>query len=154
MLGRAFMEATSMEPMRRENRVLRVAVVLLSCVVVGGVATSDGQQGQRFPGPGTGVVDVQLVREAEVAAAQRGPWNVGQQGEWRVGVIGSVATLPAMPPVVKRGGTYAVRGPGLEASPWTVTVRELHPSGWARIDDEAHQEHWINLAAMSSIRER
>lgn len=140
-----------MEPTLRENRVLRVLVVLLLAVVGGDVATSDGQQSQRLPGPGSGVVDVQLVREADVAAAQRGDWRVSQQGEWRVGVTGTVATLPGMPPILKVGGTYAVRGPSLEM---LATVRQLHPSGWARVSDDARQDLWINLAAMSSIRER
>jgi hypothetical protein len=146
-----FTEATSMESSRRENRVLRTAGVVLACVVFADVATSDGQQGQKLPGPGTGVVDVQVVRETEVAAAQRGDWRVGQHGEWRIGVTGPVATLPAVPPIVHVGSTYAVRGPSLEL---VVTVRQLHPSGWARVSDESRQELWINLATLSSIRER
>lgn len=140
-----------MESTQRENRVLRALVVLLLGVAVGDVVVGDGQQGQRVPSLGTGIVDVQLVKEAEVAAAQRGEWRVAQHGEWRVGVTGSVATLPAMPPIVKVGGTYAVRGPSLEM---VATVRQLHPSGWARVSDEARQDLWINLAAMSSIRAR
>jgi hypothetical protein len=140
-----------MESNQRENRVLRGAVLLLSCVVFGDVVTSDAQQGQKLPGPGTGVVDVQLVREAEVAAAQRGDWRVAQQGEWRVGVTGAVATLPAMPPIVHRDGVYILRGPSIEM---VATIRELHPSGWARVADEARQQHWVNLPAMTSIRER
>jgi hypothetical protein len=150
-MGGPFHGGESMESIRRENRVLRGAVVLLACVVFGEVMTSDARQGQKLPGPGTGVVDVQLVREAEVAAAQRGDWRVAQQGEWRVGVTGSVATLPAMPPIVHKDGVYILGGPSVEM---VATIRELHPSGWARVSDETRQQHWINLAAMTSIRER
>jgi hypothetical protein len=137
-----------MESMRRENRVLRVAVALISCGLLADVAAT-GQQMQRLPGPGSGVVDVRVVEQAQVAAAQRGDWRVGQQGEWRV--QGTVATLPAMPRFVKVGGVYAVRGPSLEM---VATVHELHESGWARVSDEMRQEHWINFAAMSSVRVR
>ncbi len=139
-----------MESMRRENRVLRIAVAVLFCGLLADVATT-GEQTQRLPGPGSGVVDVHVAGEADVAAAQRGEWRVGQQGEWRVGVRGTVATLPAMPPIVKVGGVYTVRGPSLEM---VVTVRQLHESGWALVSDEIRQQHWINLAAMSSIHAR
>jgi hypothetical protein len=140
-----------MESIQRENRVLRMALVLLSCVVFGDVAISDVQQGQKFPGPGSGVVDVQVVQEAAVAAAQRGEWRVGQQGEWRVGVQGTVATLPALPRIIRVGGAYFVRGPSIEM---VATIRALHESGWALVSDNSGQQQWINLAAMSSIRER
>lgn len=136
-----------MVSMQRENHVLRAAVALLSCVVLADVVTT-GQQGQQLPGPGSGVVDVKVVSEAPVAAAQRGDWRVAQQGDWRVGVQGAVATLPSMPPFVKVGGAYWVRGPSLEM---VVTVRALDPSGWARVENTAGEQHWINLAAMSSI---
>ncbi len=137
-----------MESTRRENRILRVAVALLFCGLLADVATT-GQQTQRLPGPGSGIVDVEVVKEAQVAAAQRGEWRVGQQGDWRV--QGTVATLPSMPRFIKVGGVYAVRGPSLEM---VATVRELHESGWALVSDELRQEHWINLAAMSSVRVR
>jgi hypothetical protein len=138
-----------MESIQRENRILRVSVVILASILAG--AAAGATQTQRLPGPGSGVVDVSVVREASVAAAQRGEWRVGQQGEWRIGVQGTVATLPAMPRIFKVGGVYAVRGPSLEM---VVTVRELHESGWALVSDEVKQEHWINLAAMTSIRVR
>lgn len=137
-----------MESTRRENRILRVAVALLACGLLADVVTT-GQQTQRLPGPGSGIVDVEVVKEAQVAAAQRGEWRVGQQGDWRV--QGTVATLPSMPRFVKVGGVYAVRGPSLEM---VATVRELHESGWALVSDELRQEHWINFAAMSSVRVR
>jgi hypothetical protein len=139
-----------MESTRRENRVLRVVVALLVCGLLADVAMT-GEQTQRLPGSGSGVVGVEVVREAQVAAAQRGEWRVGQQGEWRAVVQGTVATLPAMPRIVRVGGVYAVRGPSLEM---VATVRELHESGWALVSDELKQQHWINLAAMSSIHVR
>jgi len=139
-----------MESIRRENRVLRIAVALLFCGLLADVATT-GEQAQRLPGSGSGVVDVTVVGEAQVAAAQRGEWRAAQQGDWRVGVTGTVATIPAMPPILKVGGVYVVRGPSLEM---LATIRELHPSGWALVSDETRQQHWINLAAMSSIRVR
>jgi hypothetical protein len=138
-----------MESIQRENRILRTAVVILACILAG--AAASGTQTQRLPGPGSGVVDVSVVREAHVAAAQRGEWRVGQQGEWRVGVQGTVAMLPAMPRIINVGGVYAVRGPSFEM---VVTVRELHESGWARVSDQMKQEHWVNLAAMTSIHVR
>jgi hypothetical protein len=140
-----------MESIQRENRILRIAVVILVCIVLAGAAATGAQQSQRLPGPGSGIVDVRVLEGASVAAAQQGEWRVGQQGEWRVGVQGAVATLPAMPRIIRVGGVYAVRGPSLEM---VATVRELHESGWARVSDELKQEYWINLAAMSSIQVR
>ena len=145
-----------MDSTRRENRILRVAVALLAGALLADVVTT-GQQTQRLPGPGSGIVDVEVVKEAQVAAAQRGDWRVAQQGDWRVAqqgdwrVQGTVATLPSMPRFLKVGGVYAVRGPSLEM---VATVRELHESGWALVSDEMRQEHWINVAAMSSVRVR
>ena len=153
-----------MDSTRRENRILRVAVALLAGALLADVVTT-GQQTQRLPGPGSGIVDVEVVKEAQVAAAQRGDWRVAQQGDWRVAqqgdwrvaqqgdwrVQGTVATLPSMPRFIKVGGVYAVRGPSLEM---VATVRELHESGWALVSDEMRQEHWINVAAMSSVRVR
>lgn len=133
--------------------VLAVGVLVLAAAAVG------ARQGQPLPGLGSGVVPVDLVREAIVSAAQRGEWRVGQQGDWRVaqlgdwrvGVLGTVATQPAAPPFVRVGGTYQVRGASVDM---VATVRDLHPSGWARVTDAGRQEHWINLAAMSSITPR
>ena len=122
---------------RRENRMLRVLVVVLFCALAADVAVSEPQT-QRLPGPGSGVVDVTVTNAPQVA--QRGEWRVAQQGEWRVGVQGSVATLPSMPPHIKVGGHYLVRWPG-ELSE-EITVHELHPSGWARVG----RERWVNLA--------
>lgn len=141
-----------MEATVRENRVLRVLVVLLLGVVAGDVVTSDGQQ--RVPGLGSGVVDVRAV--GDVPVAQRGEWRVAQAGEWRTSVVGSVvvtgtvATRPAMPRMLSVGGAYAVRGPSIDT---VVTIRELHESGWALVIADTGQQ-WINLAVMSSIRAR
>ncbi len=134
-----------MDP-RRENRVLRAIVILLAGVLFAQVPASGGQT-QRFPGPGTGVVDVNLVNDARVNAAQHGEWRVAQQGEWKVGVQGSVATLPAMPPLLRAGQKYEIRWPGRD--PEIHTVTELHPSGWARTGSR-----WVNLNTAVSIDPR
>jgi hypothetical protein len=132
--------------LRRENRVLRIAVGILFALLLTGVATGDGQS-QRLPGPGTGVVDVSVVNDARVNAAQHGDWRVAQQGDWRVGVQGTVATLPAMPPSL-RSGKYVVRWPG-QTETEELTVHELHPSGWARTG-----RRWVNLATAVSLEEK
>jgi hypothetical protein len=132
--------------LRRENRVLRLAVIILFALLLTGVATGDGQS-QRLPGPGTGVVDVSVVNDARVNAVQHGEWRVAQQGDWRVGVQGTVATLPAMPPNL-RSGKYVVRWPG-HTTTEELTVHELHPSGWARAGGR-----WVNLAAAVSLEAR
>ena len=133
---------------RRENRVLRIAVVILLGVVLADVVRTSGQT-QRLPGPGTGIVDVKVVDDARVV--QQGEWRVAQQGEWRVGVTGTVATLPPMPPLIKVNGKYTVRwSAGAKDDARDVTVRELHPSGWARVG----ADEWVNLAAAIAIAER
>ena len=137
-----------MDP-RRENRVLRVTIVLLAGVLLAGVSSISSQTQQRFPGPGGGVVDVNVVDK--VPSVQHGEWRVAQQGEWRVGVQGTVATLPSMPPIVAVNRTYDVRWPGMEAAQ-RVVVRELHASGWARVSRSgAGGSHWANLAVAATI---
>lgn len=126
-----------MDP-RRENRVLRALVVLLVGVLFA-QASASGRQAQKFPGPGSGIVDVNLVNVARVTAAQR--------GEWQVGVQGSVATMPAMPPLLKAGQRYEIRWPARD--PEIVTLAELHPSGWARAGSR-----WVNLTTAVSIEPR
>ena len=141
---------------RRENHVLRVAAVLLLGLVLADVVRTSGQT-QRLPGPGTGIVDVKVVDDARVVqqgewrVAQQGEWRVAQQGDWRVGVTGTVSTLPTMPPVIKVNGRYTVRWSLSEKEDARdVTVRELHPSGWARVGGD----EWVNLAAAIAIIHR
>jgi hypothetical protein len=143
-----------MQPNQRDTRILMMALVIVASILAG--AAVGARQTQPLPGFGSGVVPVDVVREAIVSAAQRGEWRVGQQGEWRVGqlgdwrvgVHGTVATQPAAPPFVRVGGVYQLRGASVDM---VATVRDLHPSGWARVSDAGRQEHWVNLAVMSSI---
>ncbi len=146
-----------MQSITRKGRTVAAALVILGSVAAG--AAAGARQAQQLPGPGTGVVPVDVVREALVAAAQRGEWRVAQLGEWRVAqlgdwrvsVHGAVATTAAAPPFVKVGGVYQLRGAGVDM---VATVRDLHPSGWARVSDAGRQEHWINLSTMGSITPR
>jgi hypothetical protein len=142
-----------MDAVKRETRVLRVAVVALLCALAADVGTS-GQQGQRLPGPGTGIVDVVVVNEPGIT--QRGEWKVGQQGEWRmaqqgdwrVAVTGPVVAIPSMPNLVTVNATYTIQ--------WDVTnferatVREIHPGGWVRAEI-GKTTRWINLSRALSI---
>jgi hypothetical protein len=134
----------------RENRVLRVVVVLLLCVVLAGAVS--GRQAQRLPGPGAGIVDVNITNEPRVNAVQQGEWRVAQQGDWRVGVQGTVATLPPMPSVIAVGRTYYVRWSDA-AEHQRITIRTLEPSGWASVDADG-RSRWVNLARAVSIETR
>jgi hypothetical protein len=134
-----------MDPVKRENRVLRVAVAVLFCALAADAVTS-GDQTQRVPGPGSGIVDVKVVNEAGVT--QRGEWKVTQQGEWRVGVTGTVVAMPAMPNLAAVNRTYSIYWDRETAD--RVTVREIHPSGWARVDIGG-AERWVNLTRVASI---
>jgi hypothetical protein len=137
--------------LRRENRILRVAVVVLFAAVVAGWSPAGGQA-QRLPGPGSGVVEVSLANDGRVNAAQLGEWRVAQQGEWRASVQGTVATLPSMPPILRVGGRYEIRWPGRD--PDVLTIGELHPSGWARVTTWDNRVHWINLTTAVSLAPR
>lgn len=142
-----------MDAVKRENRVLRVAVVVLLSLLAADVGTSV-QQTQRLPGPGSGIVDVAVVNEPGVT--QRGEWRVGQQGEWRmaqqgdwrVDVTGSVVATPSMPSLVTVNRAYTIFWDHANAE--RVIVREIHPSGWARVD-LGKTQRWVNLTRAASI---
>jgi hypothetical protein len=142
-----------MDAVKRENRVLRVAAVVLLCALAADVGTS-GQQSQRLPGPGTGIVDVVVVNEPGIT--QRGEWKVGQQGEWRmaqqgdwrVDVSGTVVAIPSMPNLVTVNRTYTIYWDHTNAE--RVTVREIHPGGWVRVEI-GKTVRWINLTRAVSI---
>ena len=145
---------------RRENRVLRIAVVILLGLLLADVVRTSGQSQQRLPGPGTGIVDVKVVDDARVVqqgewrVAQQGEWRVAQQGDWRVGVTGTVATLPVSPPFVAVNRTYNIRWGG--STDWTpIAVREIHHSGWLRVEVPGERDTWwINLAHAAAVTHR
>ena len=99
---------------------------------------SDLSEGQRVPGPGSGVVPIKLADEA---------MRVVQHGDWKVGVQGTVEMVPSMPPVFSVGRTYEVQWD--QATTEVVTLRELHGSGWARV--EGRGERWMNLTQARTI---
>lgn len=142
-----------MDSLRRENRVLRVAILVLFCALAADVGTS-GNQSQRLPGPGSGIVDVAVVNEpgitqrGEWKVAQQGEWRVAQQGDWRVG--GTVVAIPAMPDLVTANRSYDIYW-NHENAANRVTVREVHTSGWARVVYAGGQERWVNLSRAVSI---
>jgi hypothetical protein len=141
-----------MDAVKRENGVLRVAVVVLFCALAADVGTT--QQGQRLPGPGTGIVDVLVLNEPGVAqrgdwkVAQHGEWRMAQQGDWRVDVTGTVVANPSMPNLVTVNRSYTIYWDHVNAE--RVTVREIHPSGWARVDI-GKASRWVNLTRAVSI---
>jgi hypothetical protein len=140
-----------MDGVTHENRMLKVAALVLFCALAAGVGTS-GSQTQRLPGPGTGVVDVRVVNEP--GTTQSGDWKVAQQGEWKVGVTGTVVALPAMPNLVSANRSYMIYWD--QANAERVTVLEIHPSGWARVENTRAangngQPRWVNLSRAASI---
>lgn len=138
-----------MEP-RRESRILRTAVVLLFGVVCGQVVATVGQT-QRLPGPGSGVVDVNVINDARVTAAQSGEWRVTQLGTWAVTQQGAwrVTLQDTMPSLLKPGRRLEVRWPGRE--PEMITVTDVHSSGWALARSADGKIRWVNLPAAISI---
>lgn len=145
------------------NRILKGAVIVLLCVAAvqlvrtgeSQAAAAGAQRGatQPFPGPGSGVVDVNVVNDLRVIqqgewrAVQLGEWRVAQQGDWRVGVQGNVTTVPMALPFFKVGSRYTFQW----AEHWfeTGTVREMHASGWVRLDSR-----WVNPANAIAIEPR
>lgn len=142
-----------MDALTRENRVLKVGIVALFCALAADVATT-GQQTQRLPGLGSGIVDVAVVnvpgitQRGEWKVGQQGEWRMAQQGDWRVDVTGTVVTIPSMPSLVTVNRAYTVHWDHINAE--RVTVREIHRSGWARVDI-GKAERWINLTRAVSI---
>lgn len=140
-----------MDRITLEKYVLRLAVVALMCVAAAQTVRTRGQT-QPLPGPGKGVVDVAVVNEVKALATQAGPWRVaaGQDGMWKVGVQGTVTTAPVAPDFLRVGGTYSFQW----AEHWAEvgTVREIHPSGWVRIDSPGRSRgRWLNPAQATSI---
>jgi hypothetical protein len=156
-----------MDGIAHENRILKVAVVLLVCVAAAGAGITGSQRSanateqhgavQRLPGAGSGVVDVSVVNNAvdvrqqgDWRVAQQGDWRVVQQGDWRVGVQGTVTTTAPALPFLNVGATYTFQW----AEHWNEVnvVREIHPSGWVRVDSsDPSRTRWINPSQAASI---
>jgi hypothetical protein len=136
-----------MDAMKRKNRLLRIAVVVLFCALATGAAMSGQDKGQPVPGFGSGIVPVKLTDDV-VKVVQHSEWRVGQHGDWKVGVQGVVETRPPMPPSLAVNQRYALQWDRETVD--VVTLRELHASGWARVDGQGG-ERWVNLSLVRAI---
>jgi hypothetical protein len=130
--------------MRRRVTELGVAVALT--IGVGVVVWA--QQGQRVPGPGSGVVTVQgAVNVANSPTVrQEGDWKTAITNTPSVNVTNTPAVNVAPPAFVKVGLRYQIVWSAGETEQLTAAV--VGPGGWVRVTGP---ERWINLAQARSV---
>jgi hypothetical protein len=135
-----------------------------NCVIFGSLAvvaavcvTAFAQEGQRFPGPGSGIIKV----DGTVDVRNTPTVHAAQAGEWKVQIANTPGVTVSNTPTVtlaalgflRVGGRYEVTWPTGERQ--VVVVSQLGSGGWVRVDGgrAPKGQRWINAGAARSIEE-
>jgi hypothetical protein len=111
---------------------------------------ASAQEGQRLPGPGSGIIKTEIVNTPEVEARQHGEWAVSIANVPDVRVVHVPAVSVAPPEFMRKGGRYEVTWPGGERQ--QIVVAQVAAGGWIKIDADA-RERWVNLSAARAVDE-
>jgi hypothetical protein len=113
-------------------------------------------QGQQFPGPGSGIMNVagtvNIGNRPGVTAAQEGDWKVAiaNAPEVRVSNTPTVALAPL--PFLKTGTRYEVTWSASERE--VIAITTLGGGSWIRVAaDGGQRARWLNLALARSVAE-
>ena len=131
--------------MKRMGQVM-LAVTLAAAVWVG---VSAQQEMQSRPGPGSGVMNVNVVNHPAVTASQNGEWRVAIDNVPTVRLASPARVSVNVPEFVVKGRTYLVTwGDGTTE---TITVQEISEDGWIQISGRTR---WVNLGTARAIDAR
>lgn len=134
-------------------------VIVLAALSIGasflvGLGDATGQQTQRMPGPGSGIVPVsgtvEIGNTPSVKATQLGDWRVSIGNQADVRVTNTPVVNIAIPDMVKKGTRYSITWATGEQE--TVAVTQVGSSGWVRVERDG-RVRWINLSSARAIEE-
>jgi hypothetical protein len=130
-----------------------VIVLVLTAVVVVWVRVS-ANQGQRVPGPGSGVVTVEgtvdIGNTPTVNASQAGAWKMSVANVPDVRVVNTATVALAPPDFIKTGRRYAITWSSSERE--VVAVSQVTAGGWVRVQGSV-QPRWINLSLARAVED-
>ena len=123
-----------------------LAVTLAGMVWVG---LSAQQEMQSRPGPGSGVMNVNVVNHPAVTAAQNGEWRVAIDNVPTVRLAAPARVSINVPEFVVKGRTYQVSWS--DGTNETITVQEISEDGWIQISGRTR---WVNLGTARAVEAR
>lgn len=132
------------------NRVHLVAIAVLAGVVFwAGVKAQ--QEVQPRPGPGSGLMNVNILNRPAVLAEQIGEWqvSVGRMPDVRIANTPTVAVR--LPMFAARGSKYIVTWATGEID--RVSISDVGEDGWVQVDNQGKNRRWINLRNARAIEE-
>lgn len=113
------------------------------------VGVSAQQEMQSRPGPGSGVMNVNVVNHPAVTAAQNGEWRVAIDNVPTVRLASPARVSVNVPEFVVKGRTYLVTWS--DGTSETITVQEISEDGWIQISGKTR---WVNLGTARAIDAR
>jgi hypothetical protein len=129
---------------------MRVALGAAALITTLGVFLY-GQEVQKVPGFGTGVVTVagtvEIGNTPLVLAHQAGEWKVVLAAPPDVRVVNSPSVSVPTPAFLKSGSRYEITWSTGDRQ--VVRVIEVAPGGWLKVESAA--ERWINIASARSV---
>jgi hypothetical protein len=139
----------------REVKKMRTTIVAGCLLAMAAVAWLRAQ-GQPFPGPGTGIMNVagtvNVGNRPGVTAAQEGEWKVAVANAPDVRVSNVPTVLLAPLPFIKPGTRYVITWPNAEVE--TITVVEMWGGAWVRTAASPNRPgQWVNLTVARAVGE-
>ena len=123
-----------------------------AAVTIGLWAGLGAQQEMRSrPGPGSGVMDVNVVNHPAVTAAQSGDWRVTLANTAMVRVANTPVVTVEGPSFVVRGSAYRVTWENEQTD--TVKIVSVQSNGWVQVENSGGRARWINLNNARSVEE-
>ena len=130
------------------SKVLLIVGMCVTGALWAGVSAQ--QEMQARPGPGSGVMNVNVINHPAVTAAQSGEWQVSLTRPADVRITNNPNITVSNAYFLARGTAYRITWSGEERE--TVTVTEVGGGGWVQVQS-AGARRWINVSIARVIEE-
>ena len=129
----------------------RMAGITVGVAAIFWAGVAAQQEVQSRPGPGTGLMNVNVVNHPAVTAAQSGEWQMAVTNVPNVRLANAVVvTAVQAPRFITTSRTYVITWATGEKE--RIVPREMLDNGWIRVE-HAPGDKWINLESARSIEE-
>ena len=129
----------------------RIGVVGLLAAAVLWVGASAQQEVQPRPGPGSGLVNVNVLNRPAVLAEQIGDWHVSIARMPDVRIANTATVAVQLPAFAQKGSKYVVTWPGGESE--RIAISGLGEDGWVQVDNTGRGKRWLNLRNARALEE-
>jgi hypothetical protein len=128
-----------------------LAVVALLAGAVLWVGTSAQQEVQTRPGPGSGLMNVNVLNRPAVLAEQIGEWQVSISRMPDVRIANTATVAVQSPLFATTGSKYVVTWAAGETE--RIAITGVGEGGWVQVENPGRGKRWINLSNARSIEE-